>query len=258
LTGVLEQLSAGHPGQVRLLAHSQGNVVAGEAIRLGDAGLVHTYVASQAALSASFYEGVLANISPVLPAFTYETPEVIGTYPADPAHGSYLSPVREKGVRLSSYFNRSDYALVKAGELTPGWEYNNKTKPDDSIGYHYEGDIDSYPPQVPNRGFYRDFTTVDGLTDFRLLTFPRDRCEVFALAAESRSKALGAVQILAGFEATVSSFNEAGSRDLETSFSFNDLQYAHSRQFRSDVAKEQGYWRAFVKDAGLQTIWTYQ
>lgn len=258
LKKTLEALSANHAGEIRLLAHSQGNVVAGEALRLGEAGLVHTYVASQAALSASFYEGTLDSIAPVLPVFAYETPDILSAYPADPSHGPYMSQVREKGTWLVSYFNVDDYALVKAGELTPGWEYNNRTRPDDSVGYDYDGNPASYPPAEPSRGFYRDFTYVDDIRDYRLLTLPADRYEIFSLAAESRSKALGAVRSLSVFEPLAVSFEEIGSRDLAASFSFDDLHYSHSRQFRSNVVAELGYWRAFAKDSGLQTIWSYR
>jgi esterase/lipase superfamily enzyme len=53
LMNKLTDLNAEYPGHVYLLAHSMGNVVAGEALRLsGTSQIVKTYVASQAAISA--------------------------------------------------------------------------------------------------------------------------------------------------------------------------------------------------------------
>ena len=59
-TGLLNKLTAlniQYPGQVYMLAHSMGNVVAGEALRLaGTTHVVNTYVTSQAAISAHTYD----------------------------------------------------------------------------------------------------------------------------------------------------------------------------------------------------------
>ena len=67
LLNKLKDLNAEYPGHVYMLAHSMGNIVAGEALRLatqqGLGHLVNTYVASQAAVSAHTYDTNIANYS---------------------------------------------------------------------------------------------------------------------------------------------------------------------------------------------------
>jgi hypothetical protein len=59
LLGLLQHLNGDvYGGKVHVMAHSLGNVVMGEALRQAPAGqvVVHTYVASQAAMSAHCYD----------------------------------------------------------------------------------------------------------------------------------------------------------------------------------------------------------
>ena len=58
LLGLLNQLNNGPDhGKVRMMAHSMGNVVAGEALhRAQSAQVVHTDIASQAAIAAHSYD----------------------------------------------------------------------------------------------------------------------------------------------------------------------------------------------------------
>jgi hypothetical protein len=42
-----------------------------------------------------------------------------------------------------------------------------------------------------------------------------------------------------------------GSRNLQDLFGFDKNRNSHSRQFRSSVAAEQGYWQTFMTDTGL-------
>jgi len=73
LRNKLKDLNAEYPGHVYMLAHSMGNIVAGEALQLaaqnGDGRVVNTYVASQAALPAHDYDATVT--SPYLLPFTY-------------------------------------------------------------------------------------------------------------------------------------------------------------------------------------------
>ncbi|MCK4537118.1 MAG: alpha/beta hydrolase, partial [Desulfuromonadales bacterium] len=254
LTDLDRTLGNRYAGQVRILAHSQGNVVVGEAINLMPADSVHTYVASQAALSASFYHQNISDFVPQLETFEYETPEVFGAYPNHEPVAPCLGQVPQKVVNrnILSYFNRNDYALTDADEIWPAWEFNNKTRPDDSIGYYYWGEIDPYlDPPPANEGFvtgHYEFNPVTLSDDFvceRELRFPGDRYEIFAYGAESRSKALGAVLAPPEFS--------TDSKDL-ADFGYNKERYSHSRQFRSNIVDEMGYWSAFVDDAKLTLI----
>lgn len=273
---LLETLNQRHPGQVRLLAHSQGNATAGEAINLGSAGLVHSYVASQAAISASLYHqtenDTVPDIFPALDTFTYETPEVFGHDPGTDPLAPYWANVSQKlGGRLYSYFNELDYALTVAGPLTVAWEFNNKTKPDNTGGYDYIGNVTPYPnPPIAEEGFvHGQLLTTEAGSDFivdRDLRFPLNRYEIYAFGAESRTKALGAVRPEGGFNEfagisnAVSELEQSpGSRNLRNQlFGFNDEHYSHSRQFRSNVVAEQIYWKAFMNDTALSTTYPYQ
>ncbi len=252
LTDADRPIGGRHAGQVRILAHSQGNVVAGEAINLAPAGTVHSYVASQAALSASFYHPQVADFMPQLAVFDYQTPEVFGAYPGEEPVAPYLAQVPQKvqNGQLFSYFNEKDYALTTAGAILPAWEFNNRTRPDDSIGYDYVGGIDVYPAQPsPGEGFVKhDYESAPAMAEMtslgtRDLRFPADRYEIFAFGAQSRAKALGAVQAPAVFSPQ--------SKDLSALFGFDEKDYSHSRQFKSNIGKEIGYWSAFVDDADL-------
>lgn len=244
LKGVLERLQTGHAGQVRLLAHSQGNVVAGEALRIGSPGLVHTYVASQAALSAGFHrQGVL---TPELSPFTLKTPDVISSFPESATGRPYLEEVLAKVGRQFNYYNLSDYALTGNTIEQPTWEYNNLTRPDGSSGYGYEGEITAFPPTLPHTGFYHDSNVLPLPGERRILNLEQDAYEVFSFCVQSRTRALGAVQ---------DAFAASGDNFDLLPFGYDSKRYAHSRQFRSSVVAEQGYWNAFVNDTALDRSW---
>lgn len=242
LKGVLVQLQGEHAGQVRLLAHSQGNVVSGEAIHQGTSGLVHTYVASQAALSAGFLG--LEPFYPALAQITLKTPDIIAKYPESTTGRPYLEDVKTKAGTLFNYFNLSDYALTGNNLFQPTWEYNNLTRPDNSDGYGYQGELENYPPAPPNVGFYHDSIPLFGSR--RTLQLPGDAYEVFSSCAQSRTRALGAVNRTAEVV--------RDSLDL-FSFEYDSKRYSHSRQFRSNVIDEQGYWRHFVIDMDTNRTW---
>ena len=67
------------------------------------------------------------------------------------------------------------------------------------------------------------------------------RYNIFAYCAESRVRALGAVANVIGF----ASFN---LRDPP--LNYNSQHYSHSRQFRSNVIDESGYWKQIKIDCG--------
>ncbi len=63
LLNKLNDLNSQYSGHVYVLAHSMGNVVTGEALRLaaqsGSGQIVNTYVASQAAIPAHVYDATV-------------------------------------------------------------------------------------------------------------------------------------------------------------------------------------------------------
>jgi hypothetical protein len=139
LLNLINRLNSGaFSGRIRLTGHSMGNIVASEALRRSQTGpVVHTYIASQAAISAHCYD---ATIPPM--TFTAgagpTTPDVYAYYWQDGAvsqphqwqqenRPSYMHPdyMRGKAVRYFNYYNRLDFALGT-------WEADQQSKPDDS------------------------------------------------------------------------------------------------------------------------------
>lgn len=103
-------------GQLRVLAHSMGNVVTASALRKYTGQPVHTYIATQAALSAQFFDSSVAQtancaaFSGVWPD-TPDTPDIQGYFP--PARVPYLGNVLSRVQDKYNYFNRRDWALAK-------------------------------------------------------------------------------------------------------------------------------------------------
>jgi hypothetical protein len=245
LLSLLNQLNSGQfDGKVRMMAHSMGNVVAGEALRRAQNGrVVHTYVASQAAIPAHSYDAAA-------PSMTYgsglgpTTPNVYGYYwqsgmTSQPhawqeegrpsyLHSDYMSG---KAGRYFNYYNDVDWALN-----WPRWQLDQQTKPDADYGYEYAGFGSS-------RGFWRDRGL--GAT---WLTFPNDRYELFAWAAEPRSYALGG-QWVAG----VVTGSTGTNRDLkQPPFNFGGQHKYHSGQFRGMNMERHIWWEQLLIDCGLK------
>ena len=62
----------------------------------------------------------------------------------------------------------------------PTWLLNNKTRPDGSLGYGYQGSPATYPPAEPAFGFYRSVAVGEdepGAFMLSPLGFPADRLE---------------------------------------------------------------------------------
>lgn len=228
-------------GRIRLLGHSMGGIVSGETInKLPGSGIVHTYIATQAALSANYYDSTLSEKSVAVNKNKISTPNIYSYYYSGKSSSSekpYLVSNINKA-RHINYFNSYDYALNKGDEsFSGGWETNNLFKPDNFSNYYYEGSSDTYTP-------YADLLYKGYAADRIDLLFPNDKYEIFGRILQSRVKALGAsMRSIIGFE---------GGRDLSADeYAFDDTHYSHSRQFRSYIANEQPYWKGLLKDFGL-------
>jgi hypothetical protein len=226
LLNKLTDLNAQYPGQVYLTAHSMGNVVAGEALRLaGNTQVVNTYIAMQGAVSAHAYDSTSAN----RPG-TFSTPDDYASYWNTGA--PYFNGSAGAGTFVN-FFNTNDYALHSA---TFSWEYNQNHKPDISItdypGYHY--DVSGLHPN----GFYVQFGS--GTNDFHNLNFPDDTYSIFSYCDQSRSRALGAQTDVAGI------FSTSQQVDLSTVWPFDAGSYSahrwHSAEFRSDNTQRWFFW----------------
>ncbi len=237
-----------YAGQVRVLAHSQGNQVVGEALRLLSQsgmqghGYVHTYVASQAAVAAHAYDARLNNDARFInPPYKPTTPEVMryyfsGTPAGNPTDVPYYYGNHAVVGKMFRYFNVVDYALVGL----VGWEVNNETKPNAFYDFeNNDGDEALYTEGVDR--FYQSYIISDRVLH---MTSVLERYEIFSFCAESRSGALGAVF------GPVENFDEFNLRT--SGLDYDHERYSHSRQFRSSIVKEWKYWNQFYRDCGLE------
>ena len=228
-------------GRIRLTGHSMGNVVASETLRRSQGGLVHTYVASQAAIPAHCYD---ATIPPMTFPFGAgpTTPDVYGYFwqagaTSQPhqwqgeSRPSYMHPdyMGGKAGKYFNYFNNLDFALA-------AWEGDQQLKPDNSYKY-----IDDGTP--PATGFRRKMGS-----SVTWLTFPADTYEIFAWAAESRSAALGATSARGIFAET-----NRSNVDLQgPPFNYNFEPKFHSGQFSDSNAQRGIYWKRLLKNMELR------
>jgi len=244
LLNLINQLNAGpFAGKVRIVAHSMGNVVVGEALRRSQSGqIVHTYIASQAAISAHCYDATTPTMTFVA-GHGPTTPNVYANYWQDgvtshphtwesedrPSY-MHVNYILGKVRRYFNYYNRDDWALD-----WPRWQLDQQLKPDSYYGYEYAG----FSPSI---GFYRD----PGF-GASWLTFPADRHEVFAWAAESHSYALGAQYVNGAI-----SVSGGANVDLrEPPFGYGDARKFHSGQFYDTNARRGEYWKQLLLDSGL-------
>lgn len=219
----------GHSGKVRVLAHSQGNIVAGDALRLASGQVVHTYIATQPAIAGDHYQiGLAAYFT------TYTTPNVLANYPLTSV--PYLAGVSGKTGQCYDYYNFDDYALRTVG--FGSWEWDNENRPNFNYWYHaVDLNVDTYV--WPNEYFFYDSLLP---FDTRVLAFTADRFEIFSYGAEARSRALGVLSGLTDFTA----FNLQS-----TPLNYNSAHYSHSRQFRSNIVDERAYWNHVKADCGF-------
>ena len=238
LKNLLEGLVAAE-FNVHLLAHSQGNVVAGNALRQFDAAQrIATYIASQAAISLSCYDHVQqAYFS------TQRVPDVRADYPGWSDGNPFLSNVRSKVTKMVNFYNTQDYALESAWLIS--WKRNNRMRPD--YDYDYEGSSTEYNTNPKNgkkaSRFYKSSGLIlpTGQTD---LIFPSsttnhqsfslaDTYEIFSYAAHAWGEPIGMLSQVVGFD---------GFSLEENGLKYNDRHYSHSRQFRSNILAERPYW----------------
>ena len=241
LNSVFQNLNAN--GKLRVLAHSQGNVVVASALHKYPANLpvLHTYIAAQAAISAQYYDNSVAGAEPVdglldnTFAFTPHTPDIFGYYSdcvSDPSMDPYMEGKLGKAENSFNYHNVEDYAL----DL---WEENNVLKPDGIAPYYYSYHDHEDPPNVDTYDSLLD-SFLRGTVELSLAS-ETHRHQVFSYCAESRSKALGQVE---SFD--VSGFSRV---DLKTICDvFDHRHYSHSREFRSHYAEMKEFWIKLVED----------
>ena len=228
--------------KVRLYAHSMGNIVASECLRQfgNSAAPVHTYISAQAALSARAWDTLVPTVAPE-PVM----PDVFGHFwqPGSSnlnaagwgGNPSYLAPsAMPTNTIFINHYNRLDWALAN-------WRINTRLKP--GAGYEY----------VPQNGC---FLKSDEFPQSHYMSFPDERYDALAFAAQSYSFATGAE------EGTSGKFDSAQSIDLTNYFltpeerennQMADKHKHHSGQFRSTIQKRWTYWREALVEMDTET-----
>jgi len=237
LLNKLNDLNSQYPGHVYLLAHSMGNVVAGEALRLSGANqVVNTCVASQAAVSAHTYDATVPNYSFYLLGISFGpfTPNIYGDWLAGNYGGGASSIV--------NFYNTNDYALSRYH-----WQFDELVKPDQNVlenGDHcYYGYDGSPSDPAPWNNFYKQDTN-SMIFDFNIVTSLNNRYEVMAYAAQSYTTALGATPSVGNVSGNIYLGRITAPRIWPPDPTGNNYteHFWHSAEFRGDNVMMQGYW----------------
>jgi hypothetical protein len=221
LRGLAANLDKIYPGRVRVMAHSMGNVVVGESLRLatdaGLSGLFHTYVAMQGAIAAHCYDSnaTVRALNSILGVNNDSGTFNLYRYfweqqtlpPSFDLWKPYLYDVNGAG-RSVNFLNPLDVALSS-------WRYDQDTKPD--RGWYY----DQY-------GFRRNSPSARLDRHF-------DRYEIFARVAEARCYALGAELSMGG----TFQYNQV---NLNTAYGWQGNSYEHSAEFNSTIQRRTPFW----------------
>jgi pimeloyl-ACP methyl ester carboxylesterase len=222
LLNKLNDLNTEYPGNVYVIAHSMGNIVTGEALRLAVTNqVVNTYVAMQGAVAAHAYDPTTTTRALVTILGISEdsgTPNRYAEYYTNGASCYFNSSTG--AATYVNFYNTNDYAL--GASL---WQFNQNLKPDGGSlpypGYFYDS----------SSGFYR----INGSTT-TYLNFPTNTYEIFAYGDEARCYALGAQQNVGG--------KFSGNQvELDIApYSFTEKHKYHSGEFRSDNAQRWQFW----------------
>jgi hypothetical protein len=212
-------------GNIRIIGHSMGGIVSGETVnKLPGSGIVKAYIASQTALSAHYYDNSVTQKSLAAKMKMDFTPNIFGYFPSGNDTSSDVPYLASSVIKAKhfNYFNLYDFALSR-GELgVAAWEGNNLLRPHTPYSH------------IPFSALYMRGTS--------LLNLPDDKYEIFGNIILSKSKALGATT------QPVDGFIQKDIRDL---FGFDRRSYSHSRQFRSHIINECGYWKEVITDFEL-------
>jgi pimeloyl-ACP methyl ester carboxylesterase len=234
LLNKLNDLNVLYPGHVYLLAHSMGNVVAGEAMRqAGNNQAVNTYIAMQGAVPAHCYDPSTVNRS------TYSTPDRYAHYWAD-SSPSYFSASAGAGTYLD-FYNPNDYALG-------WWNVDQSQKPDNGvlgIGINYPGYFYS-----SSSGFYK--IAGAGTNGTHYLNFTNNTHEIFAYCDPSWSYAIGAQADVSGaFNKRQVNLQSVWITDPLPHHDYSS-HFWHSAEFRSDYPSQVNFWITVLGSQGFK------
>lgn len=250
-----------YEGHVYILAHSMGNVLTGEALRLAardDLGeLVNTYVASQAAITDHAYSGNLSNNLDADVPLLVEIVRLFrdGTYPqTSNVYKNWFSGNSGAAGRRINFYNVNDYALWH-----DVWELDQWFKPDIGSGQPYYYDFNGNTTVDSDDHFRRATSllgTYSSLSLGNATTTPSssDRYEIMALGAQARRQALGNTNSDNGGLDESVNLQSLWPADTGVKGS-SGLDYSahkwHSAEFRSTNHAQAGYWQALLGSNGF-------
>jgi len=229
LLNKLNDLNEEYPGHVYLMAHSLGNVIAGEALRLaGSTQVVNTYVAMQGAVSAHAYD-------PTTTKYTltddWGAPDCYAHYWTNGAPCYFNSSVGA-GTYVT-FYNTNDWALSGV------WLLFQNSKPVLDLNYSF----------VPPDFYYKN----SGSTE---LFFPGNTYELFDEIIQSRSYALGMQPNVGGSFLTGTNYNQISLPNVwppDTSGNNYGAHIWHSAEFRSDNSQRWQFWNEVLVKMKLKT-----
>ncbi len=216
LSKLLEKLNSDYQEKVRVVAHSMGNVVVSEALKLCQDNTVHTYVASQSASVADSY-GI--NEDDIV---SYNIPNLYKEYPYNNNQFYYESIENVVSNGIFNFYNVTDKAI------TDPWNINQYTKPDNSDGYGY-----NFPEAYYYRAIYGYNAGIKTVIELNELFLPEDCYEILSRIVPARSKALGA------HEGTK---EEAITEKIDLNGVGFEYNKEHSAQFLGTYAQRYLYW----------------
>ena len=228
LVGVFGDLNSS--GNLRVMAHSMGNVVTGEAIHKYGGNKIHTYLACQAAVSGHCYDNKLKNVLDAP-----DTPNIAGHFPDAVDDAPYFDGNASKVTKRINYMNEKDWALAQ-------WTINNRLKPDNVAPYHfgYDGRINRYDENTDRftRGILGSIWSVYSVNN------ERERWIALAYIIESRSMALGQIAV---------DVRQFSTWNLETQMHYDDEHYSHSKEFRSTISEQWMFWEKVFTDCDFES-----
>lgn len=269
---IKEMRSMGKNYSIYLYAHSQGNVVVGEALREAadeqlQSPLVDGYVATQAAISSSLYV--------TSPVRYFETQERNWTYttPIDfPAHypngknndKPYMDGTKEFCRNWINFYNPQDigvgddanisfldrYILSICGEKAKqkvcAWEYNNKVNrpwnlqspTQDYPNYAYDAWQEKFVLYYDDENGYNQRTLDPSNHD--------DRFKIFSFAAQSYGVAVG------GGPLSLDYFANVNLADPQVNINFGQSRADHSGQFMYGIQRVGKYWEKVMDVLNLR------
>jgi pimeloyl-ACP methyl ester carboxylesterase len=277
----LVQMNQTYPGKVYVVAHSMGNVVAGEALALqaekfGGGQIVNTYVASQAAVPMHCYN------SSVPPSYQLGFQRTAGIFIGNfesftpNVYPCWLSTNRVACAARVNFYNPHDWAL--AADV---WQLNQILKPDYSLagsGYGYQGFQNRAAPRIgtggaavpvhqipsparrgltapPFRQVPGTFWAANLFLITRRLDFEyklQDMYEVMSYASEARSYPIGVVADSTLLERRLNLWNVWPADDEpDIANGAYGRHKWHSAQFRSNYVRQERYWRNLIGRNGL-------